>query len=407
MSRYAIVKSSFASSQSGVAGPGKATRRAAGKAVAAGAFVLVLLASAAASAHQASITHSTVEISHDQTEVSYRIKFEPPDLSEVLGLGVDVDPSDQAVSAGQARVLDFVLHGIQVRDGERACPAEPVGAQVVEQGGRFVEASFRVRCAQPIDTLVIDYDLFFDLDLLHRSLVQVRYRDQRAVAELKSGASRFVWELDQPPPGSHFDFLVSGVEHIVFGFDHIAFLLCLLLVVAIARAPGSSPGWQRRGLVPALRYTAAIVTSFTVAHSFTLIAASLGWITLSSRLVESIIAASIVYVAVEDIVKPDTRYRALVTFSFGLIHGLGFASVLEVLLPPEAVLVPLLMFNLGVELGQLAIVIAVLPLLHLLTRALGPDRYRARFLPLAAGILALLGLQWLVERIFDVTLLGF
>lgn len=395
MSLYAIVKSSFA----------RFAARRYPRHAAACALLLVLGAGQVAGAHQASITHSTVDIAHDQTELTYRIKFEPPDLSEVLGLGVDVDPPDQAVTAGQQRLLDFVTRGIEVKSGDRACPVERMGAQVVTQGERFVEVAFRVRCAEPFETLVIEYDLFFDLDPLHRGLLQVRYRDQRALAELKSGESRFVWELDEPPPGNRFAFIISGIEHIVFGFDHIAFLLGLLLVVAISRQPG--PGWQPRALVPGLRYTAAIVTSFTLAHSITLIAASLGWITLDSRLVESVIAASIVYVAVEDIVKPDTRYRALVTFSFGLVHGLGFASVLEVLLPPEDVIWPLLMFNVGVELGQLAIVIVVLPLLQLLTRALGAEAYRTRFLPISAGVLAVLGTVWLVERVFEVTLLGF
>jgi hypothetical protein len=397
MSRYAIVKSSFA----------RLARRFYPRHAAACAFLLALGASHVAGAHQASITHSTVEIGHDQTELTYRIKFEPPDLSEVLGLGEDVDPTDQAVSAGQDRLLDFVLQRIDVRDGDRKCPVERLGAQVVRQGERFVEVAFRVRCAKAFETLVIEYDLFFDLDPLHRGLVQVRYRDQRAVAELKSDAARFVWELDQPPPGNRVAFIISGVEHIVFGFDHIAFLLGLLLVVAIARAPQPSPGWQRRGLGGGLRYTAAIVTSFTVAHSITLIAASLDWISLDSRLVESVIAASIVYVAVEDIIKPDTRYRFLLTFGFGLVHGLGFASMLKVLLPPEDVIWPLLMFNVGVELGQLAIVLAVLPALHVLTRAVGADAYRTRFLPIGAGVLAVLGTLWLVERVFDVTLLGF
>jgi hypothetical protein len=396
MSLHAIVKSSF----------DRLARRCPRHAAAC-ALLLTLGASHVAGAHQASITHSTVEIGHDQTELTYRIKFEPPDLSEVLGLGVDVDPPDQAVSAGQDRLLDFVLQGIEVQGGERACPVERMGAQVVRQGGRFVEVAFRVRCPEPFAILVIDYDLFFDLDPIHRGLLQVRYRDQRAVAELKSDAARFVWELDEPPPGNRLGFVASGVEHILFGFDHIAFLLGLLLVVAIARAPGPAPGWQRRGLGSGLRYTAIIVTSFTVAHSITLIAASLDWISLDSRLVESVIAASIVYVAVEDILKPDVRHRAVLTFCFGLVHGLGFASMLKVLLPPEDVIWPLLMFNVGVELGQLAIVLLVLPVLHVLTRVMGADIYRTRLLPIGAGVLAVLGALWLVERVLDVTLLGF
>src|SRR5690606_13721934 len=114
----------------------------------------------------------------------------------------------------------------------------------------------------------------------------------------------------------------------------------------------------------------------------------------------------IVYVAIEDIFRPEVRYRYLVTFGFGLVHGLGFASMLQVLLPPEDVVIPLLMFNVGVELGQLAVVIVAVPLLHLATNIMGAARYRAWFIPFGASILAILGLLWLVERVFDRVLLG-
>lgn len=367
-----------------------------------------LLASRTASGHQASITHSTVDVSRDQTELTYRIKFDPPDVAEALGLGVDQNPSDQQVMRGQGRLLGYVLDRVHVTNGDHACPVEPLGAQVVTQGGRFVEASWQVRCPEPFHTLVVEYNLFFELDPLHRNLLQVNYRGERALAELKSGEARFVWELDEPPPDSRLGFIVSGIEHIAFGFDHIAFLLGLLLVVAIRRA---DPGGQRRTfelrpLGKGLRYTAAIVTSFTLAHSITLIAASLDWIALNTRVVESAIAASIVYVAVDNIVRPDPPYRYLVTFGFGLVHGLGFASVLKVLLPAEDVIWPLLLFNVGVELGQLAVVIVVLPLLHLFARVMSARWYREWLLPVGSGILALLGTIWLVERVFDVVLLG-
>lgn len=380
----------------------------------AGLVVLSLLGSVGpAYGHQASITHSRVTVSHDQRSVSYKLKFEPADLSEALGLGVDVDPSDAQIAAGETRLLDYVLERLQVTDGDRACPIERVGARPVIEGARFVQVEFRVECPRPIDVLTIEYRLFFDLDAMHRGLVHVAYRGENAITELREADNRFVWDLDEPPPENHVAFIISGVEHIAFGFDHLAFLFGLLLVVPIARRrDGADTGsvaddLEIRRLGPGLRYTAAIVTSFTIAHSLTLIAASLGWVSLSSRVVESLIAASIVYVAVENIIRTDPRYRYALTFGFGLIHGLGFASVLAVLLPPADVIWPLLMFNIGVELGQLAIVVAVLPVLHLATRALGSRRYRDWPLTVGSGVLALLGLAWLIERVFDTVLLGF
>jgi hypothetical protein len=157
-------------------------------------------------------------------------------------------------------------------------------------------------------------------------------------------------------------------------------------------------GWKLRPARDGVIYTTTIVTSFTVAHSITLIAAALGWIELSSRLVESVIAASIIYVAVENVVRPDPPHRFLVTFAFGLIHGLGFASMLRPLLPPEDVVVPLLLFNIGVEIGQLAVVCLSLPALYGLARLISPEKYRRYVLVGGAIALGLAGLIWLVDR---------
>ena len=385
--------------------------------------IWLLAGTGLAHAHQASLTHSRAQVSHDQRSVEYQIKFEPPDLAEALGLSADAEPTDEQVAAGQERLMEYVLTRLHVSDADRPCPIERtgpgLGAHVVEQGSRFIELRFRVRCPTPISILVVEYDLFFDLDSLHRGLLHVDYRDEKAVAELKSYENRFVWDLDEPPPDNRMAFVISGIEHIAFGYDHIAFLIGLLLIVTLLRVPGGNDGdaptadaaakggWQLRPLVGGLRYTAVIVTSFTVAHSLTLIAASLGWISLSSRVVESMIAASIVYVAVENILRPDTRHRYVLTFVFGLMHGMGFASMLAVLLPPEDVIWPLLMFNVGVELGQLVIVALFLPLLHAFTRVLGARRYREWALPISSGLLGLFGLIWLIERVFDTVILGF
>ena len=137
-----------------------------------------------------------------------------------------------------------------------------------------------------------------------------------------------------------------------------------------------------------------------------MIAASLGWLSLPSRLVESLIAFSILYTAIEDIVRPDVRWRFVLTFGFGLVHGLGFASVLQEMLPPDHVIAPLLGFNLGVEIGQLVIVVIALPLAWLVARELGAERYRRRVLPALAIVIAIVAVKWLIERVFGLSLGG-
>jgi hypothetical protein len=165
--------------------------------------------------------------------------------------------------------------------------------------------------------------------------------------------------------------------------------------------------WTTRPPLATLRHTATIVTAFTVAHSLSLIAASLGWVSLPSRLVESLIAFSILYTALENIVRPDVPWRFMLTFGFGLVHGLGFASVLAVMLPPDHIVAPLLGFNLGVEVGQLVIVMIALPIVWLAARELGAERYRHRVMPALSIAIAVIAVKWLVERLVGLTLISF
>ena len=143
-----------------------------------------------------------------------------------------------------------------------------------------------------------------------------------------------------------------------------------------------------------------MITAFTIAHSISLIAASLGWVHLPSRFVESLIALSIAYTAVENIVRPDVRWRFSLTFGFGLIHGLGFASVLADAAAADDVIVPLLCFNVGVELGQLTIVVVALPS-SVSSPGARRGLYRDRHARVASRI-SVLGILWLIERVFEV-----
>ena len=176
-----------------------------------------------------------------------------------------------------------------------------------------------------------------------------------------------------------FSIFGLGVEHIIGGIDHLLFLLALL---ALARGL-----WQ----------TLTIVTAFTVAHSITLSLAALGLVHVPARIVEPLIAASIVWVAVENLVAPaGVGRRWLIAAAFGLVHGLGFASALiELDLSRETLVRALIGFNVGVELGQLAFVAVVMPPLAWASR---PGRL-PRLPQILSAVVAVVGAVWLVERL--------
>lgn len=180
-------------------------------------------------------------------------------------------------------------------------------------------------------------------------------------------------------------FFWLGVEHILTGYDHLLFLAALLLTCT------------------KFKEAATIITCFTMAHSITLALAALDIVRLSAAVVEPAIALSIVVVACENLVtKPGLWRRAIVTCCFGLVHGLGFASVLREIglgTIPGGVVLPLLKFNLGVEAGQLAVASVVLPLLLALRRN---EKLTKRLIPAGSAAVALMGAYWFITRVLAV-----
>jgi len=199
-------------------------------------------------------------------------------------------------------------------------------------------------------------------------------RPDQPSAEISGGASRW---------GSFLSFLKLGVEHILKGYDHLLFLFGLL--VACRR----------------FKTMAVIITCFTLAHSVTLALAALDVLALSPRVVEPLIAASIVFVGVENLLRRDEpRRRWVLTLAFGLIHGFGFAGVLSEAglgSSGSSLLVPLFSFNLGVELGQVGVAAVVLPLLWKLRGVAAFEKYGRAFVSV---LIALAGAYWLVTRLF-------
>jgi hydrogenase/urease accessory protein HupE len=367
------------------------------------AALLLLCAARTASAHQSSATFARLDATEDPARVRYEILISARDLYEALGLESDRTATAEEIERGKDRLGGYVMERVQFEADGKPCRAALSSVQAVEQSQRFARLVLDVTCPDEIGEFALDYDLFYDLDPRHIGFVSVDGSTARLVAP---DDTRLVWQRGGDAPSGFLGFVHSGVEHIVYGLDHILFLVSLLLMAVIAR---SGPGHAQAVVRPvrdALVYAGAIVTSFTVAHSITLIGAALGWFELPGRLVESVIAASILFVVVDNAVRLDPPRRYVVTFLFGLVHGLGFASMLRPLLPPDEVVLPLLAFNLGVELGQLGLVLVCLPLLYGLVRALGAARYRRVILPGAAVLLGGIALIWLLERALEIHILG-
>jgi hypothetical protein len=354
-----------------------------------------------ASAHQTSVKYVTLEVIGNRITVAFKVA--PGDVTEPLGLPGDARPSARDAAASPA-VAPFVAAWLAIASRDRVCASGAPATASVDRDDRFVVVIWSVTCAPPIDAVTLDFARFFAVDRSHVAIVRLSAPNSDAVDAIVR-ASDSVLALHLDDRGSFVAWIATGVAHIWQGADHVAFVLALLLVVMLARAR-EPLRWSLRPPLAALRRTAAVITAFTIAHSISLAVAALGILTLPGRLVECSIAATIVYTAAEDIARPDTRTRLALAFGFGLVHGLGFASVLAELLPPSAVALPLFGFNLGVEIGQLAIVIATLPVLYSVAWLVGPPAYRRIALPILASAILVLGLAFLVERVAGIRITG-
>lgn len=339
-------------------------------------FVALLAASVAARAHTTSTGLATLTVSG--STLTYR-------LTLVLGELPDEPARLFAAAAdGEPGSVERVATALRERVTVRADDARCRPGRAVFQGSRLgdsrVTLELALHCPVPPARLVIRDDWFDVLGSYYRTLARIEGPGGvREVAFLPDAREA---TIDLDPGGRRHDtgFFRLGVEHILTGYDHVLFLGALLL--------------RGGGLLSLVK----IITAFTLAHSVTLAVAVLGLVTIPDRLVESLIAASISWVALENLLFLDApSQRWVVSFLFGLVHGFGFASALRPLaLPSWNLALALLGFNLGVEAGQGIVIAVTLPLLFWMGRfAWEPRLVRA----ISLG-LAIVGVVWFVQRLF-------
>jgi len=335
------------------------------------------------------------------------------DLSFVL----DIDSNHDSkitwgeVKAHRAVIEKYALDRLVVRGDGLVCEMTPTGQRIDEHSdGAYDVIDFDAVCDKDIpSSLIVDYTLFRDVDPYHRGIVTIRAGERTAGAVLGPDNPVASIDLRAPDRWQQFkSFMTDGIWHIWTGPDHLLFIFSLLLPAVLIRRKANAPArayWQ-----PAERLSSSIielvkvVSGFTVSHSVTLTLSVLGYVHLPSRLVESGIALSIIVAAANNLFPIVTRSAWLVAFAFGFIHGLGFASALAGLqLPPASMAVSLGGFSLGVELGQEAIVLPLLPLAFVLRRT---RFYQIGILRWGSILIIAISTLWLVQRAFDVVIPG-
>jgi hypothetical protein len=355
-----------------------------------------------ASAHKPSDSYLTLRVAASGSVLEGQWDIALRDLDFVLGLDANRDGAITwgELRAARSRIADYAftrlaLEGIG-RGDRSTCPARLTGLLVDEHvDGHYAVLRFSADCGLRPTELAVHYRLLFEVDPTHRGLLRVIGSAGEQAAVLSRGAPRASISVSSPGRWQQFATFVSeGVWHILKGYDHVLFLLTLLFPAVVRYG---SRGWEpRASLGDAALEVLQVVTAFTLAHSLTLSLAVLGIVHLPARWVESAIALTVLLGALNNLKPVVVSRRWMVAFAFGLVHGLGFASVLADLgLHGANLTISLLGFNVGVEMGQMLIVLAVLPLAFLLRDTV---LYRRTFMPAGSAAIVLLAGYWLVVR---------
>lgn len=366
--------------------------------------IVLGLCSASTCAHQLSTAYFTGNLTNTGLlEGEWQVRLY--DVERAVGIDTNGDGTLLwgELLAHREPVGQYLSDHLNISRGEAPCPLLIEDTwQVAEHFNEgYLIVPVRAQC-EVVGTVQMHYSAFFAQDNEHKLLVTLKLAQvdggqndleaariisdsQRSISIDSEGGS--AWATAQ-------EFIVQGAIHIWKGLDHILFLISLLLTCVLVRANGRWAG--RASVRDIVISTTWIVTAFTLAHSLTLTATALEWINFPSRWVEVGIAVSVIIAALNNI-HPMISRLGWMTFAFGLLHGMGFAGVLgELGLPADQKVLTVLSFNIGVELGQLVVVAAVLPLLILVRK----KAWYSPYVLFAASIaIAIVGVQWVIERV--------
>lgn len=354
-----------------------------------------------ASSHMTSYGFLKADLTDDSVSGQLELAVRDLDIAYKLDADGDGKVTWEELQSREAEIAEKVFSKLSIGSRLEPCTLTPGPLALDIRGGEtYAIFAFSGRCEELGRLVRVSYDLMFDIDAQHRALVDFR-RDESSYSGVMTPDAKVI-EFDLGTNNLSaiiLSYIQQGAHHIWIGYDHILFLVTLLLSAVLTRT--------KRKWLPvedfsgAFWSTAKVVTAFTLAHSVTLSVAAFGLVELPSRLVESVIAASIIVAAINNLYPVVTRRLWVMAFVFGLMHGFGFASVLnEFGLPPDRKLTALLSFNVGVELGQLAIVVGLLPFLYLARKSLA---YTRVVMPVGSLVIAVVAVIWLVERATGVT----
>jgi hypothetical protein len=364
----------------------------------------VIAGATTAHAHLASDSYLRIEIGatgalSGQWDIALR------DLDVAVGLDADRDGNVTwgELRANAQQVDAYAFGHLTVTKGVAPCRLTPTSLMVdYHAGSAYAVLPFSAECAGD-GQLRLQYRLLFDIDPSHRGLLTIAAGDQVRSEVLTPDHANITIDAAETGPSQQIaQFLRFGFDHILLGYDHLLFVAVLLVTAALRRPDGSD--WTPiDGLGRVLFETIRTLSAFTLAHAIVLTPAVLGLVNVPARLVEPAVALTIILAGLDNIRPILPRLRWQVAFLFGLIHGLSFASALGPMrLPPLGTAIALGSFNIGVEIGQIALAVLLVPIAFI---SRYDAIYRRIVTPAASFAAVLLAGAWLLDRVFGLDLL--
>ena len=368
---------------------------------------LLVMNASVVNAHELSSGYLTLSAGEENT-YSGELLLKPDDIGQVAGLDTNGNGALTwgEIHQNQPLLQSYIAKVLSIKVDDTPCKISLSMPNIRSvSGDSYLVSPIQVMC-ESAGTLGIHYDGIFEHSPTHKLLVNVNLAGQSGVSSQNSTEKTSVTSvLDFDNRSVTYDAVTTsltalfislvyeGVWHIFIGIDHILFLVATLLTVNLAR---EKKQWQKEPSASrVVKHTVILVSAFTLAHSITLTATALNFIALDSRLVELGIAISVLLTALNNIYPLIVRL-GIITFAFGLLHGMGFASVFADLNAQSNNLVlSVAAFNIGVEVGQLAIVAVLLPLLLWLRHY---TFYAKTLMPLLSSVIAIIAINWTIQR---------
>ena len=362
--------------------------------------VFILCFSILANAHTPSSSYLFIKELDSKLKLRWDISLR--DLDYVLGLDLNQDHliSWKELKSKRKELSAYALSNLVIKRSDKNCELNDTNLQVVKHtDGAYAVLGISAECFTTGGQVSVNYSLFFEEDSNHRGVVFDK-RTKKINSYIASPDQHIVTLKEyQSSIATLFTFIKQGIWHILIGYDHIIFVISLMLPLVLL--------YRKKEWIavtefkPALINLFKVITAFTIAHSITLSLAALDIISLSSRWIESAIALSVLIVALNNIRPFFMHTRWSMAFFFGLVHGFGFASVLRDLdLSTGSLFLSLLGFNLGVELGQGILILLFFPLAYHFRKT---EVYREVVFKGGSIVIAFVASFWVFQRIIYVS----